>query len=178
MGSFFYFSGLPQLLEDFARSQVPDTYLVLIGGGEQDELLRSLAKVHNLEDRVVFAGFVAFKDLPEYLSIADIAVNPMIQTQVSNLALPNKVLQYLACGLTVVTFRLDGLEASLRGMSTLKIADPAQGIWFRVEELLLLGSQSSQRGSIPEQLMEDFSIDSTVSAFENLLTRTLRSPND
>ncbi len=178
MGSFFYFSGLPQVIVDFAKSKVTNTYLVLIGGGDQDELLRSLAKDNNVEDRVVFTGFVTFEELPEYLSIADIAVNPMMQTQVANLALPNKVLQYLACGLNVVTFQLDGLESSLKGMSALTIADPAKGIWFSVEELLSFGSRSSRHSSITEQLMEDFSIDSTVSAFENLLTRTLRSPHD
>jgi glycosyltransferase involved in cell wall biosynthesis len=178
MGSFFYFSGLPEVLRDFARSDFSNTYLVLIGGGEQDELLRTLAKAHHLEDRVIFTGFVDFQDLPEYLSIADVAINPMIPSQVSNLALPNKVLQYLACGLPVVTFELPGLESSLKGLSALTIAEPGKGIWHSVEDMLSAMSQPGKPQGASDQLTKAFSVEATIGAFENLLIRTLTSSHE
>ena len=178
MGSFFYFSGLPEVIRDFARSDFSNTYLVLIGGGEQDELLRTLVRVHQLQNRVLFTGFVSFQDLPEYLSMADVAINPMIPSQVSNLALPNKVLQYLACGLPVVTFELPGLESSLKGLSALKIAEPAKGIWSSVEEMLSTMPQPGITQVASEQLTRAFSVVSTVGAFENLLMRTFRSAHE
>ena len=110
MGSFFYFSGLADVLQNLAlMSERP--VLVLIGGGEQDAELRTMTEELFLEDCVKFTGFVEFEELPMYLSIADVAVNPMVPSMVSNKALPNKVLQYMASGLPVVTTKLDGLSS-------------------------------------------------------------------
>ena len=110
MGSFFYFSGLADVLQNLAMmSERP--VLVLIGGGEQDAELRTMTKNLHLDDCVKFTGFVDFGDLPAYLSVGDVAINPMVPSIVSNKALPNKVLQYMASGLPVVTTKLDGLTS-------------------------------------------------------------------
>ena len=110
MGSFFYFSWLADVLRNLAlMSQRP--VLVLIGGGDQDAELRTMTKNLHLEDCVKFTGFVGFEELPLYLSMADVAINPMVPSIVSNKALPNKVLQYMASGLPVVTTKLDGLSS-------------------------------------------------------------------
>lgn len=111
MGSFFYFSGLPEVVDSLA-SHPQDFKLVLVGGGEQEAHLRSLAKEKDLESRLLFAGFVQFEKLPDVLAAADVAINPMHVTLVSNAALPNKVLQYLACRVPVVATKLDGLYAT------------------------------------------------------------------
>ena len=108
MGSFFYFSGLADVLQKLALMDERPV-LVLIGGGEQDAELRTMTEKLHLEDCVKFTGFVGFAELPSYLSMADVAINPMVPSMVSNKALPNKVLQYMASGLPVVTTRLDGL---------------------------------------------------------------------
>ena len=110
MGSFFYFSGLPDVLRALA-SLSSRPILVMIGGGEQDAELRAMTKRLHLEDFVKFTGFVEFGDLPAYFSLADVAINPMVPSLVSDKALPNKVLQYMASGLPVVTTKLEGLSA-------------------------------------------------------------------
>jgi glycosyltransferase involved in cell wall biosynthesis len=110
MGSFFYFSGLADVLKKLAL-MTERPILVLIGGGEQDAELRSITKMLHLEDCVKFTGYIEFDDLPLYLSMADVAINPMEPSMVSNNALPNKVLQYMAAGLPVVTTKLDGLSS-------------------------------------------------------------------
>ena len=110
MGSFFYFSGLTEVLRNLALMSERPT-LVLIGGGEQDAELRAMTENLHLENSVKFTGFVEFGDLPAYLSIADVAINPMVPSLVSHKALPNKVLQYMASGLPVVTTKLDGLSS-------------------------------------------------------------------
>lgn len=111
MGSFFYFSGLADALREFARSSegAQNTKFLLIGGGELDQELRGLVVELGLENKVVFTGFIAYQDLPRYLKIADLALNTLEPTQVANVAFPNKVLQYMAAGLPVVSTRLEGL---------------------------------------------------------------------
>lgn len=110
LGSFFYFSGLADVIRNLALMCERPT-LVLIGGGEQDAELRAMTENLHLENYVKFTGFIEFGDLPAYLSIADVAINPMVPSLVSHKALPNKVLQYMASGLPVVTTKLDGLSS-------------------------------------------------------------------
>jgi glycosyltransferase involved in cell wall biosynthesis len=99
----------------------------------------------------------------------------MVPSKVANLALPNKVLQYLACGLPVVTFELPGLESSLKGLSALTIAEPAQGIWSGVEDMLSAMTRPGKPQGTSDQFAKAFSVETTIGAFENLLMRTLRS---
>jgi len=110
MGSFFYFSGLPEVIRTFAKEANHNDYLVIIGAGEQAKELEGIAKDLGIQDKVLFTGLVRFADLPEYLSTADVAINPLKPSLVSNTALPNKVLQYMASGSPVVSTRLRGLE--------------------------------------------------------------------
>ena len=109
MGSFFYFSGLDRLLLHLAKLKDDGTTLTLIGGGEQDQVLRRIVDHTGLHRRVTFRGFVDFNELPEELSKHRVAINPMLSSDVSNLAFPNKVIQYMASGLPVVTTKLSGL---------------------------------------------------------------------
>jgi glycosyltransferase involved in cell wall biosynthesis len=110
MGSFFYFSGLPEAIRTFAKEANHDDYLVIIGAGEQSQELERIVNDLGIQDKVLFTGLARFADLPRYLAIADVAINPLKPSLVSNTALPNKVLQYMASGLPVVSTRLRGLE--------------------------------------------------------------------
>jgi glycosyltransferase involved in cell wall biosynthesis len=110
MGSFFYFSGLPEVIRSFAKEAAHDDYLVIIGAGEQARELEGIVNDLGIQKNTVFTGLVRFSDLPRYLAIADVAISPLKPSLVSNTALPNKVLQYMASGLPVVSTRLRGLQ--------------------------------------------------------------------
>jgi glycosyltransferase involved in cell wall biosynthesis len=111
MGSFFYFSGLVDAIKEFAAggSEHENIKLLLIGGGELDPELKSLTRDLGLSEKVIFTGYVPYEELPRYLALADVAVNTLESTLVANAAFPNKVLQYLASGLPVVSTKLEGL---------------------------------------------------------------------
>lgn len=126
MGSFFYFSGIPECIDSMASLEDPNgtgIHLVLIGGGEQEAYLRERVKFHDLEDRVHFFGIAEFDELPKLLSEGDVCINPMIKSRVSDVALPHKVIQYIACGALVVSTRLAGLESSLLGTQNVQYVD-------------------------------------------------------
>lgn len=115
LGSFFYFSGLPNVMHDFSEASKldPSLKLLLIGGGEQEKLLKNLATNLNIHDKVVFTGFIPFVDIGLYLSLAKVAINPMESVLAANAALPHKVFQYIASGIPVVSTRLIGLHSTL-----------------------------------------------------------------
>lgn len=139
MGSFFYFSGLPEVIKRFAELVVrgSSTKLLLIGGGEQEKELRELVADLGISDQVIFTGFVSYDDLPAYLALSTVAINPLEISQVASIAFPNKVLQYLATGIPVVSTRLEGLFSAIDGIEGLTWAEsPA-----RVLEIALRVSQ-------------------------------------
>jgi glycosyltransferase involved in cell wall biosynthesis len=113
LGSFFYFSGLINVIKEFSKlsTETDQIRLLLVGGGEQDKALRKLVKDLNLTSKVIFTGYIAYQDLPQYLHLADVAINPLESNLVTNTALPNKVLQYLASDLPVVSINLKGLKS-------------------------------------------------------------------
>ena len=145
MGSFFYFSGLPELIQSFATLRRDNEYLVLVGGGEQEKQLRKQVAALSMEDFVKFTGFISFDDLPGHLRMANVAVNPMHVSTVSNAAFPNKVIQYMAAGLPVVSTRLDGLVQTFEHDSQLRYVDkssevyPAVQAFFSSKSLAVIG---------------------------------------
>ena len=163
MGSFFYFSGLPEVIRDFANSGLSE-HLVLIGGGEQDAELRDLVENLGVEDRVTFTGFVDFDDLPGYLMLADVAINPMQPSLVADAAIPNKVIQYLASGLKVVSTRLRGLELTFGQSSYLHLVDSPQDVTGRALEIC---RESSKSGDVSGSVeLERFSLQVAIAAFD------------
>ena len=175
MGSFFYFSGLADVLRNLASlSERP--VIVLIGGGEQDAELRSLTESLGLEDSVKFTGFVDFGDLPAYLSIGDVAINPMVPSLVSNKALPNKVLQYMASGLPVVTTKLDGLSSIFVDHSGIQSVSDSSKVLAAAVEMLENGELKALGEANRAAVSQKFDVNHAVQNFEQrLLTLGSRS---
>ena len=125
MGTFFEFSGLDVLLEELEPyfSSHPDLKLVLIGGGELDAQLRATVESRGLQQQVIFTGVVPYAELPGYLNSADVAVNPFRKELLTDVALPHKVLQYMAAGVPAVSTNLDGLRGVLGGDSGVTLVD-------------------------------------------------------
>lgn len=174
MGSFFYFSGLDQVMRDLARHK-HGPILVLIGGGEQELELKDLAHTLKIEDQVRFTGYVEFGDLPSYLQIADIAINPMIPELVSNTALPNKVLQYMASRLPVVSTRLKGLSSLLGDVAGLKLVDSPSEVLGVAISLANQSDLEQLGGQNQKTVAELFSTETSLAAFEQLLERVRNS---
>ena len=172
MGSFFYFSGLPECIDVFAGLAAKDKSLklLLIGGGEQEEELRSQVNKLGISDSVVFTGFISYNDLPRYLELSSVAINPLKISQVASVAFPHKVLQYLASGLTVVSTRLDGLVSAIDGLEGLYWVDDSGACVARAYELLAGDTVSDQSASVRQRLTELFSPKAALAS----LTHTLQ----
>jgi glycosyltransferase involved in cell wall biosynthesis len=142
MGSFFYFSGLRDAIDEFVKVSKTSSNLkfLLVGGGEQDSELRQRVVTLGLTEKVIYTGFVSYQDLPRYLSIADVAVNTLEPTLVANFAFPNKVLQYMAAGLPVVSTKLDGLYSVFENQTGIVWAEDARAV---IREASKLVEQSS-----------------------------------
>jgi glycosyltransferase involved in cell wall biosynthesis len=111
LGTTYGFSGLvnlirrmPQLLDRF-----PSLKLMVVGGGEQDVELATLVAELGLTSHVILTGMVAYSEVPRYLSLAKLALNPFELNDVTRDIIPIKILQYQAAGLPVLSTPLPDL---------------------------------------------------------------------
>ena len=175
MGSFFYFSGLPEALITFSQvvKKDEDIKFLIIGGGEQDSSLRDLVQNLGISDQVVFTGFVDYSELPNYLELAKVGINPLIISKVASVAFPHKVLQYLASGLHVVSTELDGLVAALGNLPSVNwVSSPSEVIRVAVKILRepVLPSSQDSSGKVLISLFEpDVALRSLVQTLDSAI---------
>ena len=171
MGSFFYFSGLKAAIEEFAKSAAPQHKLLLIGGGELDRELRESAQKLGVTDKVIFTGLVPYAELPKYLGLADVAVNTLEPTLVANVALPNKVLQYVASGLRVVSTNLPGLKSVFGDSSLVEWGGSPEEVMRKAIALIEKPLETARHQISPDEILVEFEPTRAVGAFEDSLLK-------
>ena len=91
-----------------ALLKAPQLKLLIVGDGTSRNTLENLAKEKNIEDRVIFTGFVPFDEMPNYVAAADIGLGYVPITSQYDLQPPLKTVEYLASGLPVVATKTKG----------------------------------------------------------------------
>ena len=177
LGTLFNFCGLDRIISDFAEPDVRDlkVKLVILGDGEFKHELQKLAKSLNLEPKVKFVGRVDFSQIGDYLSCADVAVMPFKSETVAEMALPWKVVQYVAAGLPVVASPLKGLRSAF---------PPGHGIQYlsQYENAVKTMYDLSHNHELVDQLVEygqqivqsKFLWESNIVEFEGLIRGVVR----
>ena len=119
MGTLFKFSQLDQYIERMPSilEKIPTAKLLIVGGGDLLEKLKMTVVDTGLKDKAILTGFQPYEMMPEYISIADVCINPFQLNEITKDVLPMKVLQYLACGKPVISTLLPGLASVIPGES-------------------------------------------------------------
>lgn len=96
---------LTRLVEAFARLKAPDLQLVLAGGrGWYDAEIFARTEELNLQDRIVFPGYVPEEDLPLWYNAASVFAYPSLYE-----GFGMQVLEAQACGTPVLTSNCSAL---------------------------------------------------------------------
>jgi glycosyltransferase involved in cell wall biosynthesis len=109
VNKFVHREGVFDLLKAYAQLAGihPKLSLVLVGDGEQKELLIKYVREHHVP-RVVFAGYQPYSLLPKYYALADVFVHPA-----TNEPWGVSVNEAMACGLPVIVSNLVGAAYDL-----------------------------------------------------------------
>ena len=96
--------------------------LMIIGGtfygnaSDENSFVRSLKdKADIIKDKIVFTGFVPYKNIPDYLHLADMAALPSMWDEPFGLT----IVEALAAGLPLVTTRSGGIPEICEGVATI-----------------------------------------------------------
>ncbi len=132
IGSFYHYEGLDLLLHALARlttavtgdgSRVtggkrPHVRAVFIGGGQEDERLRALARDLGVADRVVFAGRIPHTEVPAAYAACDALVLPRKSIRLTELVTPLKPLEAMALNTPVIASDVGGHRELVRDGET------------------------------------------------------------
>ncbi|MBI3772195.1 MAG: glycosyltransferase, exosortase A system-associated [Gammaproteobacteria bacterium] len=110
IGSFYAYEGLSLLLEAMPDicQVLPDTCLMLVGGGPQDENLKQQVLQLGLQDKVLFVGRIPHDQVQAYYNLVDIFVYPRLPMRLTNLVTPLKPLEAMAQGSLIVASDVGG----------------------------------------------------------------------
>ena len=100
IGSFYAYEGLNILLQALPKmlAQNQDIRILLVGGGPQENKLKTLAIQLGIENKVVFTGRVPHDQVQRYYNLIDILVYPRLKMRLTDLVTPLKPLEAMAQG--------------------------------------------------------------------------------
>lgn len=115
--------GISELIDAMLQlKDYPNVKLMIIGGTfygnakNENEFVRSLKnKAKSIEDKIVFTGFIPYKNVPDYLHLADIAALPSMWDEPFGLT----IVEALAAGLPLITARSGGIPEICEGVATI-----------------------------------------------------------
>ncbi len=138
IGSFYAYEGLPLLIEaiEILKSRQPNVIVMLIGGGPQEHLLKSMVKQKNLDSQVIFTGRVPHDEIEAYYDLVDIFTYPRLSMRLTDLVTPLKPLEAMAKGRIV-------LASDVGGHKEL-ITDGVNGVLFPAGDKYALADKISE----------------------------------
>lgn len=160
--------GFDVLLRAFTRLDDSDAHLVLIGQGDEERKLRTLADELGISERVHFAGYR--RDVPRLLGALDVYVHPARFE-----GMPNAVMEAMAAGCPIVATTVDGTTELLRdGIDAWLVPpDDADALRDALQEVLDDPIKAHARGqSAQKRAVEHFSEQAMVDAWERVLRGT------
>lgn len=99
----------------FTSAHDPDAILLIIGDGSALNELKRQTRDLNLASRIVFTGFIPYRDIPAHLSITTIALSFIVTDQRFQHQPPTKTVEYLAQGLPVIATDTAGNRMFIQG---------------------------------------------------------------
>jgi PEP-CTERM/exosortase A-associated glycosyltransferase len=116
IGSFYAYEGLDLLLEALPGivAVLPDVRVLLVGGGPQEQALKSQAQRLGIADKVVFAGRVPHDQVQRYYDMVDVFAYPRHSMRLTDLVTPLKPLEAMAQGRLVVASDVGGHRELIR----------------------------------------------------------------
>ncbi|GFE82151.1 glycosyl transferase [Steroidobacter agaridevorans] len=91
------FDAIPQIVR-----HIPDFKFVVIGDGYASETLKKMMREKGVEQHVSWLGWVKHTQLPKYLNACRVGIVPHFTSDHVNTTIPNKIFDYMGCGLPVL----------------------------------------------------------------------------
>ncbi len=92
------------------RFNISNIVLIIVGAGPDVPRLKRITSKLNLDDYVIFTGWVPFLETKTYINISDICLITRRSNEWSDLGTPHKHYQYMALGKPVITTNVKAIK--------------------------------------------------------------------
>ena len=115
VGTIYPFAGLIELVNNFEnlKKENQNIKILIVGGGPSYSQLKKLVIQKKLESEIILTNFISQNEIPKYISLADICINPFEINYLTNRILPTKIIECFACGKPVLSTPLPGTKELL-----------------------------------------------------------------
>lgn len=129
IGSFYDYEGLDIAIRAMPAlvARDPQMRLLLVGGGQQEQALRELARSLGLLEEVIFTGKVPFAEVERFYSVIDLLVYPRKSLRLTETVTPLKPLEAMAQRRVFVASNVGGHRELVR--------DGETGVLFTADEV-------------------------------------------
>lgn len=142
-----------------------DWHAVFVGSGDCFDEMRALASRLGLDDHVTFTGRIPDDELLACLATADVGLSPDPYNPLNDVSTMNKVLEYMACGLPIVSFELREARVSAGDAACYVPCNDTDAFAAAASALLDDPAERDRRGRIGrERIAGDLSWDHSKSA--------------
>ena len=178
LGSILSHSGLDVIFNDMEKilKEIPEFRLLVVGDGPDLERLKQQSKQLGIYEKIIFTGFVPYKEVPRFCSLADLCINPFRMDgkyAFNDKLTPVKFFDFLSCGKPVLATPLQGTLYDFPKESNTIIYESLDLFTGKMIELLKNDSldEVGQRGR--EFVGKNFTWDSVtrkmLSEFDNMI---------
>lgn len=174
-GRLRWYEGIEILLEalrillDYKK----DVKLVIIGNSDEDylEYLKTEIREKNLQNNVLFLGYIFHKEIGDYFSIVDIIVIPRINASVCRIVTPLKPIDAMAFRTLVIASDLPALRYTITPYETgvlFKPEDPKDLVNKILEYLLEPDSYQKIIDNAYKNVLKNFTWESVVPRYKKV----------
>ena len=108
-------------------------------------------KAKAISQRIVFTGFIDYNRMPDYLSLADVAVIPSIWDD----PFPTTILEAQAMGLPIICSNRGGIPEEVRKENAIIIPTGSQYIYALANAIRLLYNSPQRRASMSAAALQN-----------------------
>lgn len=156
----------------------PNARVVLAGGGDLEERLKSLVRQLGVEKSVIMPGWVSRDKMPLFFSGCDIFVLPSVVDQQGNVdGLPNTLLEAMASARPVVATSVAGIPLAVKdGDNGLLVPEKQPGELSSAINLLLQSPELRVQygGASRRRVERELNWETTARTFEDLYWSALK----
>lgn len=145
-----------------------DARLIMLGKGEEEENLRTLARELGISGRIDFAGFVV--NVEDYLANSDVF---LLSSDYE--ALPLAVLEAMAAGLPIVATDVGGVRDIVTDNGILIPAGDTSAMVQAMEELYLRKDVLDRMAAASKQNAGAYDVSNTVAGYSELYRRFVKN---
>ena len=111
LGSILSHSGLEVILNSMPNilKKIPNFKLLLVGDGPNLLSLKQQAKKLGIYEKIIFTGFVPYKEVPKFCSLANLCINSFRINDMTVKLSPVKIFDFMSCAKPVLATPLKGM---------------------------------------------------------------------